>query len=431
MSVSEQVMNETAGGEDSSFALDVLNQLEAEVLSTVFARLAQLEHQTTARVLEAFTTHGVGEQHFYSVSGYAHDDLGRAVTDKVFAHALQAEAALVRPHFVSGTHAIATALRGMVQAGQTIVSVTGAPYDTLEEVIGLRGESSQSLKAWGVDFKTTSVFDEESPELGVDLARLDKAKIEQADVIYIQRSRGYALRPALLIQDIEAIIAYCREINPNVPVFVDNCYGEFTEANEPTSVGADLIAGSLIKNPGAGIVPTGGYLAGKARWVERCADALTAPGIGAEGGYMFHLTPSILQGLFMAPHAVSQSLKGMALAAAVFEKSGYTTTPSYDAIRGDIIQVLLMHAPEEQVRFCQVLQANSPIDSHVMPVAADIPGYADKVVMAGGTFVQGSTQELSADGPLREPYPVFLQGGLSYAHIKLVLARVLSSLKQG
>lgn len=405
------------------------NELESVKLQPVFARLDALEQVTTARVLEAFTQYRVGEQHFYSVSGYAHDDMGREVTDKVFAHALQAQAALVRPHFVSGTHAIAMALRGLTQPGQQIVSITGAPYDTLEEVIGLRGNSSQSLKAWGVEFLITSVFDEQHPEQGMDCQRLDQSLLKKADVIYIQRSRGYAMRPALNVEDIGSMISYCRRIRPDVVVFVDNCYGEFTEENEPAAVGANLMAGSLIKNPGAGIVPTGGYIAGDTNWVERCAEALTAPGIGCEGGYTFHLTPAILQGLFMAPHAVVQSLKGMALAAAAFEQAGYLTTPQYNAVRSDIIQVLQMNNPDQQVRFCQVLQANSPIDSNVTPVPADIPGYADKVVMAGGTFVQGSTQELSADGPLREPYPVFLQGGLSYAHIKLVLGRVLDSLQ--
>lgn len=408
-----------------------MTKLEHGALMPVFEKLSAIESVTTARVLDGFIQHQVGEPHFYSVSGYGHDDLGREVTDQAFAYALQSESALVRPHFVSGTHAIATALRGLCSMNNTLVSVTGKPYDTLEEVIGLRGKSSQSLKhSLNVAFKMTSVFDEQHPEFGCDVNRLDVAAIQSADVLYIQRSRGYALRSALCIQDIKAIITHCKQINPSAVVFVDNCYGEFTEATEPTSVGADVMAGSLIKNPGAGIVPTGGYIAGKTRWLERCADALTAPGIGADGGYTFQLTPTILQGLFMAPHAVHQSLRGMALASALFDSLGYTTTPVVDATRSDIIQVLLMKTPDEQIRFCQTLQANSPIDSNVTPVPADIAGYADQVIMAGGTFVQGSTQELSADGPLREPYPVFLQGGLSYVHTKLVLERVLLAMHQ-
>jgi cystathionine beta-lyase family protein involved in aluminum resistance len=382
------------------------------------------------RVLNAFIRHKVGEEHFLSVTGYGHDDLGRETTDAVFADALQAEAALVRTQIVSGTHALSVGLNGCLHAGQTMLSITGRPYDTLEEVIGLRGDSHRSLTAQGVRYAECSIFENTGTALGVRTAFTPEEadQVAQADLIFIQRSRGYSLRPSLTIDQLQTLIQQAKAINPTATVMVDNCYGEFTQAQEPPAVGADLIAGSLIKNPGGGIVPAGGYVAGRADLVAACADVLTCPGVGAVGGYTFDLTRTLLQGLYLAPGAVKEALKGMTLAARLFEDAGYETTPHWQDTRSDIIQILTLREPDKLVKFCQVLQSLSPINSHIVPIPANPPGYADDVVMAGGTFIDGSTIELSADGPLRPPYMVFLQGGLTYAHTRLAMQKILSAL---
>lgn len=413
-----------------------LQQAERTLGEHLWPRLAATRQQVFERVLQAFIRHRVGEEHFYSVTGYGHDDLGREVTDKVFADALQAEVALVRPHFASGTHAIAVALRGCLNPGKTLLSITGKPYDTLEEVIGIRENHPQSLKNQGVTYGEISIF-EPSPD-GPDssrpfLTRLDfteaeAERIRQADVVFIQRSRGYSLRPSLGIGEIEVLIHHTKALNPRAIVIVDNCYGEFTEASEPPAVGADLIAGSLIKNPGGGIVPAGGYVAGREDLVEACAQVLTCPGVGREGGYTFDLTRLILQGLYLAPGVVHEALKGMSLAAYLFDQAGYTTLPRWDAVRSDIIQVIHLQEAERLINFCKVIQSVSPVNSHLTPVPAALPGYHDPVVMAGGTFIEGSTIELSADGPIRQPYTVFLQGGLTYSHTRYALGKALSEL---
>ena len=408
-------------------AAKLIQAAEIRLAESVWPQLETTCETVLARVLGAFAAHRVGEEHFASVTGYGHDDLGRAVTDKVFASVLQAEAAIVRPHFVSGTHAIAVALNAMVGHGDLLLSITGRPYDTLEEVIGIRGTSSQSLKARGVRYEEISVFNEDG-SLSVDrVVRDEAALLRQAKAILIQRSRGYSLRPSLTVDQIGELIRAVRQINPGVIVFVDNCYGEFTNENEPCAVGADLVAGSLIKNPGGGIVPAGGYVAGRADLVQAAAEALTCPGIGPKGGYTFDLTRLILQGLFMAPATVKEALKGMTLAACVFEELGYKTWPCWDERRSDIIQVIELGDADKLVRFCQNIQKASPINAWVTPIPCEVPGYGDEVVMAGGTFIEGSTIELSADGPLRPPYVAYLQGGLSYAHVKLALLQVLGS----
>ena len=403
---------------------------EAEILlsESIWPRLEETCEIAFERVLGAFATHRVGEEHFASVTGYGHDDLGRAVTDKVFADVLQAEAAIVRPHFVSGTHAIAVALNAIVGHGDLLLSVTGRPYDTLEEVIGIRGESSQSLKARGVRYEEISVFGEDA-SISFDLFHPKEALIKEAKAILIQRSRGYSLRPSLTVDQIGELIAAIRAINPNAIIFVDNCYGEFTCPNEPCAVGADLVAGSLIKNPGGGIVPAGEDIAGRANLVQAAAEALTCPGIGPKGGYTFDLSRLILQGLFLAPATVKEALKGMTLAAYVFEQQGYKTFPRWDDARSDIIQVIELGDPDKLVRFCQTIQKASPINAWVTPIPCEVPGYENDVVMAGGTFIEGSTIELSADGPLRPPYVAYLQGGLHYTHVKTALKQVLENLQ--
>jgi cystathionine beta-lyase family protein involved in aluminum resistance len=406
--------------------VQAFRKAEKTALSDAFESIEAVESITMRRVMEAFRNHRVSEQHFYTVNGYGHDDAGRDALDAVFATAMKAEAALVRPHFVSGTHTLSVALRGCLSPGGTLVIVTGNPYDTLEEVLGLRGDSRQSLIKQGVSVHIGQAFGDDgqlSPEDGL------AEKIASATVVYFQRSCGYASnRPTYTVDQIGAVITWAKQHNPTACIMVDNCYGEFTEADEPTAVGADLLVGSLIKNPGGGLAPTGGYIAGSHYWVDRCAEALTAPGIGNQGGAMLHTTPVYLKGLFLAPSVVASSLKGMVLAAHVFDSVGYTVSPKANAQRSDIIQRLTLGSADALLTFCRTLQANSPVDSHLRPEPAKLPGYADLVIMAGGTFVQGSTIELSGDGPMREPYTVFLQGGLVYSHTRWVLAHVLSEL---
>ncbi len=415
-----------------------LQAAESQLHERVWPELDAVYQHTFERVLNAFVTHRVSEEHFLSVSGYGHDDMGRDITDKVFADALQAEAAMVRMQIVSGTHALAVGLHGCLQPGETMLSITGRPYDTLEEVIGLRGTSRHSLKARGIAYAEFSIFEDQEALLESDsplpagrpateFTALQANQIALAHLIFIQRSRGYSVRPSLTIEEIETLIRNIRAIQPEVIVMVDNCYGEFTQHNEPTAVGADLIAGSLIKNPGGGIVPTGGYVAGRRDLVDACADYLTCPGVGTEGGYTFDLTRTILQGLYLAPGVVKEALKGMTLAAHLFEGLGYPTAPHWQETRSDIIQILTLGSAKKLVAFCQTLQKCSPVSSHVTPEPAQPPGYADSIVMAGGTFIDGSTLELSADGPLREPYAVYLQGGLTYAHTRFALKKIVAA----
>lgn len=413
-----------------------IQTIEAQLQATIWPLQEAVYYETFERVLSGFMKYQVSEAHFLSVTGYGHDDLGREVTDAIFAHALQAEAALVRVQIVSGTHALAVGLNGCLQPGDTMLSITGRPYDTLEEVIGLRGHNRQSLAAKNVHYDEISIFnvpDHADTAVGYSsrttFTEEEAHKIKQASLVFIQRSRGYSLRPSLTIAQLEALIQQVKAIHPAVIVMVDNCYGEFTQAQEPTAVGADLIAGSLIKNPGGGIVPAGGYVAGRADLVASCADFLTCPGVGAQGGYTFNLTRLLLQGLYLAPGVVKEALKGMTLAAKLFEEVGYDTAPHWQDNRSDIIQILTLKDPDKLVKFCQVLQSLSPINSHITPIPAKPPGYADEVVMAGGTFIDGSTLELSADGPLRPPYAVFLQGGLTYAHTRLALQKILERLE--
>ncbi|MDX2084982.1 MAG: methionine gamma-lyase family protein [Candidatus Melainabacteria bacterium] len=417
----------------ASTAQTLITQAENVLQANVWPELEAVQYHTFNRVMEAFRHHRVGEEHFYSVSGYGHDDLGREVTDRVFAEALQAEAALVRLQLVSGTHALAVALRGLLHPGDTLTVLTGKPYDTMESVFGLRDSYPHSLTAHGVHYVEHSLLEDASIPSQEGYVRLvfspDEVKsIEQARVVYLQRSRGYSLRKTLTIAELAAIIERVKAINPAAWVLVDNCYGEFIEPNEPTAVGADLMAGSLIKNPGGGIVPTGGYLAGRADCVARAAEILTCPGIGSEGGYTFNLTRTVLQGLFLAPGVVKEALKGMTLAAWVFQALGYTALPAWNSPRGDIIQTLGLGSAEALQTFCRVLQSVSPVNSFLTPVPAEIPGYADAVIMAGGTFIDGSSIELSADAPLRPPYTLFLQGGLSYAHTRYALERLIEQL---
>lgn len=373
--------------------------------------------QNLERVLKAFRQHRVGSHHFGSVSGYGHDDLGRDTLDRVFADIVQAEAAIVRPQFVSGTHAIACALYGVLRPGDEMLAVAGAPYDTLEEVIGLRGKGQGSLAEFGVSYRELLL----TPAATIDWNSLETAIKPNTRLVLIQRSCGYSWRSTLTITEIEKIIRIVKGQNPDVVCFVDNCYGEFLEDREPPAVGADLIAGSLIKNPGGTIATTGGYVAGGADFVEAAACRLTAPGIGREGGSSLNQNRLMYQGLFLAPQMVGEAMKGNYLLAKTFADLGYGVKPLPTASQRDVIQAIQLGHPDKLIAFCKAVQQHSPIDAYVEPVPAAMPGYDSELVMAGGTFIDGSTSELSADGPLREPYIVYCQGGSHWTHVAIAV----------
>lgn len=395
-------------------------------LEKEFDRINDIRDFNQKKVLQAFFDNKVAPEHFYTVSGYGHDDLGREVLDKTFAQVFKAEKALVRIHFASGTHTLACALFGNLRAGDKLISVAGAPYDTMQEVIGTAGdEETKRASLIG-----NGVLYDEVPLDGdnIDFEKLEKMIDNETTMVLIQRSKGYSTRKSLTIGVIEKICKIVKSKNPECICFVDNCYGEFVEEKEPLEVGADLIAGSLIKNAGGGIVEAGGYIAGKEIFVERSANRLTAPGVGSEGGAMFNQHRLIFQGFFMAPSIVSEAVKGAVLAAKVFEDIGFETYPKHDESRTDIIQNIIFKNPEHLEQFCKTIQSLSPVNGYVTPIPENIPGYEDKVIMAGGTFIEGSTIELSADGPMRAPYVAYMQGGLNYAHVKICLEEIVKKL---
>lgn len=378
------------------------------------------------KVLNAFVENKVAPEHFYTVSGYGHDDLGREVLDKVFADVFKAEKAIARVHFASGTHTLACCLFGNLRPGNKLISAVGSPYDTMQEVIGTAGDDEtkeDSLIAHGIIYDEVPLKDND-----VDYQKLGEMIDETVTMVLIQRSKGYSTRKSLTVNDIEKICEIVKSKNPDCICFVDNCYGEFVDTKEPLEAGADLIAGSLIKNPGGGIVEAGGYIAGKAKYVDKSANRLTAPGIGSEGGAMFNQHRLMFQGLFMAPSVVCDAVKGAVLAAKIFDEIGYDSAPKYNEKRTDIIQNIIFGSPEPLEQFCRTIQSLSPVNGYVTPIPEFIPGYEDKVIMAGGTFIEGSTIELSADGPMRAPYVAYLQGGLNYAHVKIALTKFLDKL---
>ena len=377
------------------------------------------------KVLAAFAAERVGTQHFASLTGYGHGDQGREVLDRVFARVLGADKAAVRLQFVSGTHAIAAALFGVLRPGDRMLAITGRPYDTLEEVIGLRGAGQGSLAEFGVRYDERDLKADGS----VDLQALDDALEQPTRLILIQRSCGYSWRPSLSIAAIEAVCQHIHARQPDCICFVDNCYGELVEEREPSEVGADLIAGSLIKNLGGTIAPTGGYVAGRADLVEQACCRLTAPGIGSEGGTGFDLHRLVLQGLFLAPQMVAEALIGADLVAGTFAALGYSVQPAAQAPRSDLIQAVQLGDPEALKVVCRAFQSCSPVGSYLDPVPAAMPGYASDLVMAGGTFIDGSTSEFSADAPLRPPYNLYVQGGTHRSHIELALIRALAALQ--
>ena len=394
-----------------------------KALLPIFSGIDAHVKKNLTRVLNAYRNHRVGVHHFAGVTGYGHDDLGRQVLDRVFAEIVGAEAAAVRVQFVSGTHAIAAALFGVLRPGDEMLAVAGAPYDTLEEVIGLRSNGQGSLKEFGIDYRQLDL----TLDGMIDWSELAHAIKPKTRLVSIQRSCGYSWRPSLTIADIEKIVHLVKQQNPDTVCFVDNCYGEFVEDREPTAVGADLMAGSLIKNPGGTIVPTGGYIAGRADLVEAAACRLTAPGVGSFGGATFDLNRLLFQGLFLAPQMVGEALKGNHLTAYVFEQLGYPVNPLPMAPRSDVIQAIKLGSPEKIIAFCRAIQSHSPIGSYLDPVPGEMHGYESELVMAGGTFIDGSTSEFSADGPLREPYVVFCQGGTHWTHVSIALEAAIAA----
>ena len=376
------------------------------------------------RVLDAFAAERVSTQHFASVSGYGHGDLGRDTLDRVFARVMGAEAAAVRLQFVSGTHAIAAALFGVLRPGDRLLILTGPPYDTLEEVIGLRGSGMGSLREFGIHADVLPL----AADGTVDEDALAEALAPATRMVHIQRSCGYSWRPSLSVATIGRLCERVKALQPDCVCFIDNCYGEFVQGEEPPAVGADLVAGSLIKNPGGTIAPTGGYLAGRRELVEMACCRLTAPGIGSEGGTGFDLHRLLFQGLFLAPQMVAEALISAELVAETFHRLGHPVQPLPGAERSDLIQAVRLGEAAALRAVCRAFQGASPVDSHLLPVPAPMPGYASELVMAGGTFIDGSTSEFSADAPLREPYVLYVQGGTHHAHGAIALERALEAL---
>ena len=387
--------------------------------------IQEIVEKNQRRVLEAFRNHRISDAHLQGTTGYGYDDLGREGLEAVYAQVFGGEDAVVRPQIVSGTHAITTALFGMLRPQDELVYITGHPYDTLEEVIGKPGKEEGSLADFQIGYREVAL--KETGE--IDFEAIKSSWTKQTKVIAIQRSKGYDARPSFTISEIKEMVDFVKAIDPSVIVFVDNCYGEFTETKEPLHVGADLIAGSLIKNPGGGLVRAGGYIAGRQDLTHLCANRLTAPGLGKETGASLGMLQEMYQGFFMAPHTVGEALKGALFTARFLELAGFRTAPSYHEKRTDLIQTVTFHTAEEMIAFCQAIQENSPINSYVTPYPSEMPGYEDEVIMAAGTFIQGASIELSADGPIRAPYTAYVQGGLTYTHVKIAIIEAVKTLK--
>ena len=419
----EKLMMEAYNIKPSVFEVykQALNDVEEQ-----FKIYDEIREYNQLKVLNAFQEERISDMHFTNSSGYGYDDIGRDTLDKVYARIFNTESALVRPHFVNGTHAIGCALMGNLRTNDTMVCITGAPYDTLHNIIGISGkENIGSLKEYGVNYKQVDLKDGK-----FDTEAIIKVLKEDPSIklVHIQRSTGYGWRKSFLVSEIGEIISVIKEIRSDVCVFVDNCYGELIDTIEPTDVGADLIAGSLIKNLGGGIAPTGGYIAGKKKYVEQAAYRLTTPGIGGECGSTFGVMRQFYQGLFLAPHIVMEALKGAVFCARIMEIAGFEVLPKYNDKRSDIIQAIKFNDREKLIQFCNGIQKGSPIDSYVECEPWAMPGYNDEVIMAAGAFIQGSSIELSADAPIREPYIAYLQGGLTFDHAKIGILISLNSI---
>jgi len=404
----------------------LLSSAEA-TLSRQFSVLDEIERENFARVMDAFRDEHVAVRHFAGTSGYGYGDDGRDTLERIYAKVFGCEDAIVRPGIASGTHALAMCLFGLLRTGDILVAGSGKPYDTLESVIGLTDEVGQgSLREYGVEYRQVDLKNDDI-DMDALLAQLDEPRVK---VVALQRSRGYDWRASISVERLGAVAKAVHEKRPDVVVMVDNCYGEFVQTIEPTHVGCDIIVGSLIKNPGGGLAPTGGYIAGRADLVEKCSYRLTSPGIGREVGSYIAGYDRFYQGLFFAPHVVMQAVKGAMLAAAVFKQLGFAVSPDPEEQRCDIIQAIRFGKPEGLICFCQGIQYASPIDSHVTPEPWAMPGYQDEVIMAAGTFVSGASIELSADAPIRAPYIGYMQGGLTYEHVRYALKNVLEHMSK-
>lgn len=410
----KNLLKETYGFKENTFDLYERALKDCEEQFKMYDEIREFNQM---KVLKAFQDERISDSHFTNSSGYGYDDIGRDSLDKVYARIFKAESAIVRPHFVNGTHAIGSALFGNLRPGNTLLGVSGKPYDTLHNIIGISGEENiGSLKEYGVNYNQVDLTEEGK----FDLEEIKKALEDPSvKIIHIQRSTGYGWRNSFSVKEIGDVISYIKGIREDVNVFVDNCYGEFIDIIEPTEVGADIIAGSLIKNIGGGIAPAGGYIVGKKELVEQAAYRLTVPGIGGECGATFGLMRTLFQGLFLAPHIAMEAVKGAVFCARIMELAGFEVKPRFDEKRSDIIQAIKFGEPNKLIRFCKGIQYGSPIDSFVECEPWAMPGYKDEVIMAAGAFVQGSSIELSADAPIREPYIAYLQGGLTFDHAKI------------
>jgi cystathionine beta-lyase family protein involved in aluminum resistance len=392
-----------------SYCSDIIDGLEDR-----FRKIDETAEYNQVKVLKAMQDNRVDAQCFAGSTGYGYDDVGRDTLERVYASCFGTQSALVRPQLVCGTHALTVALSANLLPGDELLSPVGKPYDTLEEVIGIR-DSACSLKEYGVSYRQVDLL----PDGGFDFDGIRNAINEKTKLVTIQRSKGYAMRPTLSVERIGELIAFCKSVKSDIICMVDNCYGEFVETIEPSDVGADMIVGSLIKNPGGGLAPIGGYICGKKQYIDRCAYRLSAPGLGQEVGASLDVKKSMYQGFFMAPVTAAGALKGAIFAARLYESLGFKVIPNGTESRHDIIQAVELGSPERLVAFCEGIQAAAPVDSYVRPVPAPMPGYDSDVIMAAGAFVQGSSIELSADGPMRAPYSVYFQGGLTWYHAKL------------
>jgi cystathionine beta-lyase family protein involved in aluminum resistance len=409
---------------NSGAKLEPLVQQIEQQIADVHKKIDEMIDTNQFRVLQSFQKHRVSDSHFIPSTGYGYDDIGRDTLEKIYADVFGGEAGLVRQQIISGTHAISIALFGVLRPGDELLYMTGKPYDTLEEIVGIRGSGNGSLKEFGISYDSVDL----TADGQIDWQNVEKAIKPNTKMIGIQRSKGYATRPSFTTAEIGEMVRFVKEIKPDVVVFVDNCYGEFVEAQEPCHVGADLMAGSLIKNPGGGLAKTGGYLVGKTELVEACSYRMTSPGIGAEAGASLYTLQEMYQGFFMAPHIVGQALKGAVFTAAILERCGMNSQPKWNAERTDLIQSVQFDDRDKMVAFCQAIQFASPINSHVTPYPSYMPGYEDDVIMAAGTFIQGASIELTADGPTRPPYVAYVQGGLTYSHVKMAICLALDRL---
>lgn len=408
--------------------INIINKIEniEKSLSEIYKKIDAIKTYNQYKVLHAMQELRLSDQHFNWTTGYGYNDIGRDKLEEVYAKVFHAEDAIVRPTIANGTHALTLSLRGLLNPGDEIFSVTGKPYDTLNELIGISGNYKGSFKNNNIEYKQVDFLSNGE----IDFESIENQISKKTKLVYIQRSTGYGFRKAVDIETIDNIVKLVKDKNPNIICMVDNCYGEFLETREPTEVGVDILAGSLIKNPGGGLALSGGYIVGKRELVELISCELTSPGVGKKSGLTFGLSRTMFQGLFLAPHVVSEAIKGAIFCAKLFEEEGYEVKPRYNDKRSDIIQAIKLENEEKLLAFCKGIQAAAAVDSFVTPIPWGMPGYDDPVIMAAGAFIQGSSIELSADGPIRPPYIVYFQGGLTYEHSKLGALKALSGIKQ-